>query len=159
MSCHGFCTWKCLSPLEVRELNVDLTEFKPVVERRPDTVLLVKSASGNPADDFILLVESQTDEDKTRYFAWPYFVAYLQAKYKLPIVFLVVCSKAATARWARKGIRTGLPGLTCQVTTPIVLGPDNVPAVTTVDEAARDLYFAVFSALTHSRGPDARVST
>jgi hypothetical protein len=39
--------------------------------------------------------------------------------------------------------------------TPVVLGPDNVPAVTSVEEAASDLPFAVFSALTHSRGPKA----
>ena len=56
-----------------------------------------------------------------------------------------------------EGIRIGLPGLTCQITTPIVFGPDNVPAVLTVEDAALDLHFAVFSALTHSRGPDVRV--
>jgi hypothetical protein len=50
-------------PARMDELNVDLTEFKPVVERRSDTVLRVKAASGNPAEDYILLVESQTEED------------------------------------------------------------------------------------------------
>jgi hypothetical protein len=39
--------------------------------------------------------------------------------------------------------------------TPVVLGPDNVPAVTSLAEAADDIPFAVFSALTHSRGPEA----
>jgi hypothetical protein len=36
--------------------------------------------------------------------------------------------------------------------TPVVLGPDNVPPLTTPEEAAGDLPFAVFAALTHSRG-------
>jgi hypothetical protein len=145
------------APADIQELNVDLSEFKPVVERRSDTVARIISGSGNAADDFVLVVESQTEEDDTRNFAWPYYVAYLQAKYKLQVVFVVVTSKPDTARWARGGFRTGLPGLTCQVTTPVVFGPDNVPALTTVAEAARDLHFAVFAALTHSRGPDVRV--
>ena len=79
----------------------------------------------------------------------------MQNKYKCRVVLLVVCSKAATARRAREPVITGLPGLTCQTTIPIVLGPDNVPAITSVEEAAADLHFAVFSALTHSRDPEA----
>jgi hypothetical protein len=143
-------------PASVEPLSVDFTEFRPVVERRSDTVLRVSFSPGSPLDEYILIVESQTEEDATRRTSWPYYVAYVQTKYKLPVVLLVVCSKAATARWAREPITIGLPGLICQKTTPIVLGPDNVPAVTTVEEAASDLHFAVFSALTHSRGPDMR---
>ena len=145
------------APANLEPLNVDFTEFKKVVERRSDTVLKVMSRTGNPQDDFILLVESQTEDDRSRRTVWPYYIAYLQTKYRLPVLMLVVCSKAATARWARKAIKTGLPGLTCQVTTPIVLGPDNVPALTSVAEAAENLHFAVYSALTHSREPEARV--
>ena len=37
-----------------------------------------------------------------------------------------------------------------------VLGPDNVPVVTTTEQASRDVPAAVFSALTHSRGPETR---
>lgn len=143
-------------PADVQSLNVDMTEFIPVVERRSDTVLRVESGTGDPARDFILLVESQTDEDESRYYAWPYYISYLQAKYKLQVVLLVVTSKPETERWARKPMRIGLPGLTCQVTTAIACGPGNVPPVVTVEEAARDLYFAVFSAFTHSRGPEVR---
>ena len=48
----------------------------------------------------------------------------------------------------------GLPDLTCMLVHPVVLGPGNVPAVTDMAEAGRDLTFAVFSALTHSRGSE-----
>ena len=143
-------------PVHLEPLNVDFTVFTPVVERRSDTVLRVEFGSGSRDEDHILIVESQTGEDETRRTSWPYYVAYLQTKYKLPVVLLVVCSKIATARWARETITTGLPGLICQATTPIVLGPDNVPAVTSVEDAAADVHFAVFSALTHSRGPNVR---
>lgn len=109
-----------------------------------------------PAGRLHPIVESQTEEDETRRTSWPYYLAYVQTKYKLPVVLLVVCGKAATARWVCEPITTGLPRLICQTTTSIVLGPDNVPAVTTVEEAASDLHFAVFLALTHSRGPAVR---
>ena len=95
-------------PADVTPLNVDMTEFIPVVERRSDTVLCVRTKEGNPAEDFILLVESQTEKDGSRHFSWPYYVAYLQAKYQLQVVMAVVCSKAATAEWAR-GSGSGSP--------------------------------------------------
>jgi hypothetical protein len=69
------------------------------------------------------------------------------------VVLLVVCNKENTARWARQPIVIGLPDLTCMLVHPVVLGPDNVPAVTDTAEAGIDVTFAVFSALTHSRSP------
>lgn len=142
-------------PAGIDELNVDLTEYVSV-DRRSDTVLRVRADTGNPADDFILLVESQTDKDETRRYSWPYYVAYLQAKYHLEVVFLVVTPKDETARWARDGFRTGppkLPELTCQVTIPAVIGPRDTPALTSVEGAARNACFASLCALTHRLDP------
>jgi hypothetical protein len=48
-------------------------------------------------------------------------------------------------------IEIGLPDITCMTVAGIVFGPDNVPAVTDRTEAAKDVCFTVFSALTHSR--------
>jgi hypothetical protein len=67
------------------------------------------------------------------------------------VVLLVVCNKESTAAWARQPIVIGLPDLACMVVHPVVLGPDNVPAVTDAAEAKLDVTFTVFSALTHSR--------
>jgi hypothetical protein len=50
-------------------------------------------------------------------------------------VLLVVTSSEETARWARKPISIGLPGMVSNVTNAIVLGPDNVPAITDPAEA------------------------
>jgi hypothetical protein len=143
-------------PSQVKELSVDLSEFRPVVERRADSVLQAEFLIENPVGRYILVVESQTVPKEHRRKRWPYYIAFLRDKYDCPVVLLVVCSKAATAAWAREPIRIGLPDVTCMTVTPIVLGPDNVPAVITVEEAASDLPFAVFSALTHSRGRNAR---
>lgn len=141
---------------EMSELNVDLTEIRPV-ERRADSVLRAKFVPGGPAGDFIILVESQTDPEESRRMSWPYYVAYLHDKYKVDVVLLVVCRKASTARWARTPIRIGRADAVCMTVTPLVLGPDNVPPLTTVEEAAEDPHFAVFSALTHGHGRKRRV--
>ena len=141
-------------PTDVSVVNVDLTETRPI-ERRADTILLAHYLDGASTRHYILLIESQTDDEETRRRRWPYYVGFLQDKYDCPVVLLVVCSKRDTATWARQPIIIGLPGLTCMTVTPVVLGPDNVPPVTTVAGASQDVPAAVFSALTHSRGPEA----
>ena len=137
-------------PERVTVLNNDLTTVEPL-ERRADSVLMAEWLVDDPGGRYVLIIESQTNADETRRRRWPYYIAYLRDKYDCPVVLLVVCSKKATARWAKRPIEIGLPGLICMVVEPVVLGPDNVPAVTDPAEAILDTTFAVFSALTHSR--------
>lgn len=137
-------------PDQVTVLNSDLTETRPV-ERRLDSVLLAEILVQTGSSRYILVIESQTEPEETRRRRWPYAIAYLHDKYDCPVILLVVCSKAGTAQWARNPIRIGLPGVTCMTVRVIVFGPDNVPVVTDPAEAAMDVCFTVFSALTHSR--------
>jgi hypothetical protein len=137
-------------PQQVTVLNSDLTTVKPL-ERRADSVLMAEWLIDDPAGRYVLIVESQTEPDDTKLRRWPYYIAYLHDKYECPVVLLVVCNRESTATWARQPIVIGLPDLTCMLVYPVVLGPDNVPAVTDVAEAGDDLTFAVFSALTHGR--------
>jgi hypothetical protein len=141
-------------PGGVTVLSTDLTEIQPL-ERRADSVLqaefLVEDATGK----YILVIESQTDVERDRLRRWPHFIAHLHDKHDCPVL-AVVCSKQSTARWARQPIDIGMPGLILQTTRLVVFGPDNVPTVTNPEEAAADAMLAVFSALTHSRGTEAR---
>jgi hypothetical protein len=137
-------------PQQVTVLSSDLTTVKPL-ERRPDSVLMAEWLIDDPVGRYVLIIESQTDPDDRKLTRWPYYIAYLHDKYECPVVLLVVCNKESTATWARQPIVIGLPDLTCMLVHPVVLGPDNVPAVTDVAEAGLDLTFAVLSALTHSR--------
>jgi hypothetical protein len=137
-------------PRQVSILDTDLTDPRPLV-RRADSVILAELLVEDPSDRYVMIIESQTDPDGEKAYRWPYYIAYLHDKYKCPVVLLVVCSRTATAKWARNPITVGLPGLTCMVVHPAVLGPDNVPAIMDPADARVDTGFAVFSALTHSR--------
>jgi hypothetical protein len=143
------------APDNVTVLGTDLTETEPM-ERRPDSVLQAEFMVEEAAGRYILVIESQTDPDEDRRRRWPHYIAHLHDKYGCPVVLAVVCNKRSTARWARAPIEIGLPGLVCVTARLVVFGPDNVPAITSPEEAARDVTLAVFSALTHSRRADVR---
>lgn len=138
-------------PKEVSVLSVDLTEITPI-ERRADTAMLVKTAIGK----HVFVVESQSTPKESSKQSWPYYVAYLNNKYKCPVTLLVTTADLRTARWARQPINMGLEEAPTQITRPLVLGPDNVPMITTVEEAHADVTLAVFSALTHRHSRDVK---
>ncbi|WP_219517244.1 hypothetical protein [Nonomuraea ceibae] len=129
---------------EVTVINADLTEIVPV-ERRCDTLLDVRCPDG----PYTMIIESQLEEDAAKGDAWAYYVSYLKAKYGHQVVLIVICQKPGTARWAREPKTIGLPGRPTSVLYPVVLGPDNVPAITDRSEAAKDVVLAAFSAITH----------
>ncbi|WP_405885679.1 hypothetical protein OG762_26925 [Streptomyces sp. NBC_01136] len=109
----------------------------------------------NTADSgsYLLAVEAQGKPDPDKLNSWTYYLAYLYAEYKLPPLLLVVCQDKPTASWAAQPIRIGLPAHTSIAVFPLVLGPENLPAIIDPDEAAEDLALAVFSALAHANDP------
>ncbi|MFF0490321.1 hypothetical protein ACFYTQ_14990 [Nocardia sp. NPDC004068] len=135
-------------PMEVVLETCDLTEIKPV-ERRVDTVLRIESAQGS----FLLLVEAQQRDDLDKPAAWAYYVAYCHAKYRIPVILVIVCHDPITAKWARRPIRVEVGDWVSMTVLPFVLGPDNVPIVTDTDSAAADIPLATLSAVTHAADP------
>ncbi|MFJ4487138.1 hypothetical protein ACIP3D_32865 [Streptomyces longwoodensis] len=134
-------------PREFAVLNADLTEIEPV-ERRVDTLLRADTDEGT----YLLVIEAQGKRDESKRGSWAYYLSYLYAKYGWEPVLIVVTQSSATARWAARPIRLGLPGWHSLTLRPLVLSPDNVPVITDEKEAARDVALAVFSAMTHGRG-------
>ena len=80
----------------VEVLTPDATELRPL-ERRVDSVLRVTPPDG---DGFLLAIEAQGRRDADKPVNWAYYVAHLQAKYRSPVLLLVVCQDKATADWA-----------------------------------------------------------
>ncbi|RZB14647.1 hypothetical protein StrepF001_36580 [Streptomyces sp. F001] len=136
-------------PMAIQRLDTDLTEIKPL-ERRVDTLFRFDTAD---AGSYLLAVESQGRKDPDKLNSWTYYLAHLYAKYELPPILLVMCQDKATASWAAEPIRIGLPTCTSMAVFPLVLGPDNLPAITDPDVAAHDIPLSVFSALTHAKDP------
>ncbi|WP_434595060.1 hypothetical protein [Streptomyces sp. A5-4] len=132
----------------VEVLTPDATEIRPL-ERRVDSVLRVQPPG---EEGFLLAIEAQGRRDVDKGSSWTYYLAFLQAKYDMPALLLVVCQDEFTAEWAAGPFRVGVKGWTALSTHPLVLGPNNVPMITDPAEAARDLTLATFSAMTHGKG-------
>ncbi|MGH3373698.1 MAG: hypothetical protein ACRDP6_03055 [Actinoallomurus sp.] len=77
-----------------------------------------------------VVVEVQRKRDSQKHMSWPAYVATARARLKCPVMLLVICHESGVARWARRPIALGHPGL---VLTPLVLGPKEVPVLTDAD--------------------------
>ncbi|MEU4653008.1 hypothetical protein AB0G32_03495 [Streptomyces sp. NPDC023723] len=131
---------------DIELMTPDATELKPL-ERRVDTVLKVEPSEG---DSFLLAVEAQTRKASDKGTNWPYYVAYLHAKFGLPVLLVAVCRSRSTAKWAAGPFECRVGPWASQVTYPFVLGPDSVPEITDEALVAREPALATFSAIVHS---------
>ncbi|MFJ9715956.1 hypothetical protein ACIRPQ_08445 [Streptomyces sp. NPDC101213] len=131
---------------DYKALSPDATEIRPL-ERRVDTVLKVEPPEG---ESYLLAIESQTKQDPDKATSWSYYVAYLSAKYAMPVLLVVVCRDRPTANWAAGPFPCAVGTWTTQVTHPFVLGPDTVPEITDESTVARQPALAVLSAIVHS---------
>ncbi len=136
---------------DFHEVSPDATEIRPV-ERRADTVLMFEPDMG---EHFVLAVEAQTKKDPDKAKNWAYYVAYLRAKYDLPVLLVVVCRDRSTAAWATGPFESTVGPWTSQVTRPFVMGPQSVPAITDATVVAQQPALAALSAIVHSQSPRA----
>ncbi|WP_405617972.1 hypothetical protein [Streptomyces sp. NBC_00076] len=130
----------------IEAITPDATEIRPM-ERRVDTVLKVEPSEG---DGFLLAIEAQTRRAADKGVSWAYYVAYLHAKFNLPVLLLTVCRNRPTAAWAAGPFECRVGPWATQVTRPFVLGPDTVPRITDESAVARQPALATFAAIVHS---------
>ncbi|MFJ2295838.1 hypothetical protein ACIOG7_29780 [Streptomyces sp. NPDC087894] len=137
-------------PVSVTVMPTDLTENRPL-ERRVDTLLRLDTENDEP---FLLAIEAQGKKDADKPASWAYYLSYLYTKFRLPPLLLVVCQDRATAEWASRRVQIGprqWPALTLH---PLVAGPHNMPVITDVAEARKDLALTTLAAITHAADPD-----
>ncbi|MGW0660789.1 hypothetical protein [Streptodolium elevatio] len=113
----------------------DVTEMRPV-ERRIDTVLRIDPPE---RESFLLAVESQGKKDLDKPSCWAYYVGFLAAKSKLPVMLLVVSQNRATSRWARGPFGFGPEGCHTLTLHPTTAGPDNIPRITNPADASANI--------------------
>ncbi|WP_338781237.1 hypothetical protein [Streptomyces sp. DG1A-41] len=98
---------------------------------------------------------AQTARARGKESSWSYYVAYLRAKFGLPVLLVAVCKNRPTASWAAGPFECRVGTWTTQSTRPFVLGPDNVPEITDESVVAREPAMATFSAVVHSESENA----
>jgi hypothetical protein len=126
-------------------LRVEDSNFAQVApsEHRADLVLTLV-AGGKPVMGIVL--EVQLDVVARKRFVWPLYLAALHARVSCVTCLVVVTPDPEVARWAAKPVMTFQPG---SPFTPIVVGPDRIPEVTSLEVAKRAPELAVLSALAH----------
>lgn len=100
-----------------------------------------------------LVVELQLNIDAEKQYSWPAYVTNLRARIRCPVLLMVITSEKGVARWAARPIERGGDSRI----VPLVLGPENVPAVTDPVEAQQNVELAVLSARAHAENPDAQL--
>jgi hypothetical protein len=130
---------------EVRTESADFTQIVPADYRADLVVLLVDD---RPVLALVTEVQLWIDARKRR--SWPLYAAAAGAQFRCDACVLVVTPSAKVARWAGKAIEIG-PGSSMR---PLVLGPDVIPAVRSIDAARGEPELAVLSAMAHGRDPD-----
>jgi hypothetical protein len=132
----------------------DASRSSRPVELRADTVVLLHGAS----DKLAVVVEVQTSGDlKRKRRVWPAYLTQARAQHDGPAVLMVFCRDRAIARSCGKSIPTGHPEF---VLTPIVIGPDGVPAPVRRGTAAAELaMMAAWAGSSDLRDPEVQVRT
>ncbi|MEV5889859.1 hypothetical protein [Nonomuraea fuscirosea] len=125
--------------------NTDFTQCVPT-EYQSDSVVTLKK-SGKAVRAVVLEVQRKPDPDKS--WSWPVYLATLRAREKCPVLLLVFSPNANTARTCAKPIDLGHPGW---VLAPLVIGPEDVPAVTDITQAIAEPELTALSAIVYGNG-------
>ncbi|MBK8265351.1 MAG: hypothetical protein IPK80_28980 [Nannocystis sp.] len=137
----------------VTSVRVTQTEFVDTVlaEYRADAFFLTGEES---APEGALVIEIQLAPNPLKPTRWPILVAGPFARYRCPVDSLILTIDRDVAAWARRPILVGrLPG--AMTITPAVIGPDQIPVITDLDQARENPALAILSALAHAEDPEA----
>jgi hypothetical protein len=127
--------------------NAEFTQAVPL-ERRADAVVTIEE-DGKITSAFVVEVQLAKDEEK--HFSWPLYAATLHARVRCPTSLVVFAPTTDVADWARTPISTLQP---TRPFAPLVLGPREIPRVTSEEAACRMPELAILSALVHGHEPD-----
>jgi hypothetical protein len=123
--------------------DLDLAEY------RADAVLTL----GDPVAE-VFVVEAQGDIKQLKRRSWAMYAAGLYARWNRPVLVVIITPSRKVARWAREPIDLGYGRF---VLYPLVIGPEQIPVITDLDEARRSPELAVLSVAAHGREPGAEL--
>lgn len=136
---------------QVTRVVVTAAEFADLnlAEYRADAVLAIEE-EGRTVEAFV--VEAQSEKDPRKREVWPLYVAGLRARLGCPVTLVVLTIEREVARWAAESIDCGRSRL---IQRPLVIGPEDVPVITDVEQARRAPELAVLSVMVHAEEANA----
>ncbi|MEO5877178.1 MAG: hypothetical protein ABIS86_01060, partial [Streptosporangiaceae bacterium] len=96
--------------------------------------------------ELAIIVEVQRNKDETRAAAWLMYLASTISVLQCQVMLLVICTNRGMARYWRRPMTYGHPGL---VLTPLVVGPEELPRVDDARIARARPIRAIVSAIVH----------
>jgi hypothetical protein len=135
----------------VREVVANFSEVA-VTEYRADAVFLIEAASGRAVVAVIVEVQRKPDEDKP--YRWLRYAARVHDEHRCDTHHLVIATDEITARWAQRPIPSFLPGRSAAGNAPVVLSPQSLAPIASVEEAKSKLGQAILTALLHAGAAD-----
>lgn len=106
--------------------SADASNVVPDEFRADMVAILSDAATGEP--DWLVIVEPQGRDEKTKKFSWPAYITNLRSAHQCPnTLLLVICWDETEAIKLRRPISMGHPGFTL---VPIVISPGNFPGLT-----------------------------
>ncbi len=115
---------------------------KMAVEYRADLVLLLKQGRRRVQ---AVVIEVQRTIEKSKLLSWPVYQTLARARHRCDAIVLVVCLDRDVADWAQRLVLLGGRS----VFGAEVLGPEQIPRVTSGKEARETPELSVLSALAH----------
>ena len=112
-------------------------------EYRADTAVVL--SEGGVAR-LAVVAEVQQGRDRRKRFTWPLYTAAVHARHECTTYLIVLALNRSVAEWARQEIATFQPG--CRF-GPLVVGPDDLPPVTDIDEARERPLLSALAAFLH----------
>jgi hypothetical protein len=130
-------------------VSAEFTELVPA-EYRADVVLRLDDQRGNTTD--VLIIEAQLQADADKSYSWHLYAAGARCRYRCPATVVAVTLDERVARWSSRSIAVDRAGNTFR---PLVLGPEQIPAITNIDSARALPELAVLSAMAHGHAAGA----
>ena len=117
-------------PEELELLPAPEKVTRPTSDRVADGAVVVHRRGGINEVAFVLEVQLGKDERKRK--SWPVYVVGTTERLGCPVVLVVVAPSERVARWAAKPIDLGGGRM---VLAPLVIGPRQIPAMMSLEEA------------------------
>lgn len=133
-----------------RPLTADFTQPLPTELRADHVTAYYREGAGEESPALAIIIEVQLQVDEDKQWRWAAYIANAAARFRCPVVLLVVTPDSTVATWARGPFPTGHPAFDL---VPIVIDLSALPKLLEPQLATRLPELAVLCAMAHPDAP------